>query len=111
MGHTILEQTTTNLFFPNSKADRESYIGGFRLSEIEFEWVLTTPPEARQFLIKHANDSVIATLDLSHMPDFVKVLSGNEASVAECEELRWTHGEHPQDWLPYFCGWRTEGCA
>lgn len=108
MGHTILEQTTTNLFFPNAKADRESYIDGFKLSEVEFNWVLTTPPEARQFLIKHANDSVIATLDLSHMVDFVKVISGNGATVAECEDLRLAYGDHPENWLPYFCGWRTE---
>lgn len=108
MGHTILEQTTTNLFFPNAKADRESYIDGFKLSEVEFNWVLTTPPEARQFLIKHANDSVIATLDLSHMLDFVKVISGNEATVAECEDLRQRHGDQPENWLPYFCRWGTE---
>ncbi|PSH63330.1 type VI secretion protein [Phyllobacterium brassicacearum] len=108
MGHTILEQTTTNLFFPNAKADRESYIDGFKLSEVEFNWVLTTPPETRQFLIKHANDSVIATLDLSHMLDFVKVISGNEATVAECEDLRQRYGDHAEKWLPYFCGWRTE---
>ncbi|WP_245449066.1 type VI secretion protein [Phyllobacterium sophorae] len=102
MGHTILEQTTTNLFFPNAKADRESYIDGFKLSEVEFNWVLTTPPEARQFLVKHANDSVIATLDLSHMLDFVKVISGNAATVAECEDLRSAYGDHPANWLPYF---------
>ncbi|MBA8904150.1 VirB4 family type IV secretion/conjugal transfer ATPase [Phyllobacterium sp. P30BS-XVII] len=108
MAHTLLEQTPTNIFFPNQKADEESYIRGFKLSRAEYDWVLNTPQEARQFLIKHDHDSVIATLDLSSMLDFVKVLSGNEASVAECAELRERYGDDPQNWLPYFCNWRTE---
>ena len=53
MGHTLLEQTPTNIFFPNPKADFESYVTGFKLSEREFEWVINTHPDSRQFLIKH----------------------------------------------------------
>lgn len=108
MAHTLLEQTPTNIFFPNPRADVESYIDGFKLSRAEYDWILNTPPEARQFLIKHDHDSVIATLDLSQMLDFVKVLSGNEASITECAELRERHGDAPENWLPYFCRWRTE---
>lgn len=108
MAHTLLEQTPTNIFFPNKKADEQSYVHDFKLSRAEFEWVLNTPQEARQFLIKHDHDSVIATLDLTKMRDFVKVLSGNEASVAECEDLRRRFGDAPENWLPYFCGWRSE---
>jgi type IV secretion system protein VirB4 len=104
IAHTLLEQTPTNLFFPNPKADEASYIGGFKLSQREFEWVRTTAPEARQFLIKHDLDSVIARLDLSQMPGFVKVLSGNTERVAECEALRKQHGDSPLAWLPHFCG-------
>ena len=107
MAHTLLEQTPTNLFFPNPKADEESYIGGFRLSRREFDWVRETPPEARQFLVRHDHDSVIAKLDLSEMPDFVKVLSGSAERVAECAELRKRHGDEPANWLPFFCNWRT----
>ena len=103
--HTLLEQTPTNIFFPNKKADEQSYIRDFKLSRVEFDWILNTPEEARQFLIKHDHDSVIATLDLSTMLDFVKVLSGTEASVAECEMLRERYGEEPENWLPHFCGW------
>ena len=45
MGHTLLEQTPTNIFFPNPKADELSYVDGFKLSEREFEWVVNTHPE------------------------------------------------------------------
>jgi type IV secretion system protein VirB4 len=106
IAHTLLEQTPTNLFFPNPKADEESYLHGFKLSYREFEWVRTTAPEARQFLIKHDLDSVIARLDLSHMLDLVKVLSGNTESVAECAALRAQYGDDPAAWLPHFCGWK-----
>jgi type IV secretion system protein VirB4 len=106
MGHTLLEQTPTNIFFPNPKADHLSYVEGFRLSEREFEWVLDTHPESRQFLIKHDQDSVIARLDLGALPDLVKVLSGNVETVAECEHVRAEFGDDPQKWLPPFCGWK-----
>ncbi|QRM32747.1 VirB4 family type IV secretion/conjugal transfer ATPase [Microvirga sp. VF16] len=107
IAHTLLEQTPTNLFFPNPKADEASYVGGFKLSQREFEWVRTTEPEQRQFLIKHDLDSVIARLDLSHMLDLVKVLSGNKETVEECEELRKQYGDDPAAWLPHFCGWKA----
>ena len=108
MGHTLLEQTPTNIFFPNPKADEASYIGGFKLSEREFEWVISTHPDLRQFLIKHDHDLVIARLDLSNMLDVVKVLSGNVESVIELEELRARVGDDPKIWLPIFCGWRKQ---
>jgi type IV secretion system protein VirB4 len=104
MAHTLIEQTPTNLFFPNPKADDESYLIGFKLSHAELEWVRTTPPESRQFLIKHDQDSVIARLDLSAMPDLVKVLSGTPERVEEMESLMDRYGAEPAQWLPHFCG-------
>ena len=108
MSHTLLEQTRTNIFFPNVKADEESYIGGFKLSRREFEWVRSTSPEARQCLIKHDLDSVVVSLDLAGMPDLVKLMSGTGTSWRECEKLRAKHGDDPRGWVPYFCGWVKE---
>ncbi|TIT86579.1 MAG: type VI secretion protein, partial [Mesorhizobium sp.] len=76
--HTLIEQSATNLHFPNPRADEESYIRRFGLTAKEFAFIRNTPPERRTFLIKHGNDSVIARLDLSAMPDIVKVLSGRK---------------------------------
>nr|WP_181377331.1 VirB4 family type IV secretion/conjugal transfer ATPase [Ochrobactrum sp. LM19]AJW30000.1 type IV secretion protein VirB4 [Ochrobactrum sp. LM19] len=103
--HTILEQTPTNIFFPDLKADEESYLEFFRLSREEFRWIRETPKENRQFLIKHGLDSVVATLDLSSMPDMIKVLSGDINTVDECTDLRARLGDAPEAWLPEFCGW------
>lgn len=104
--HTLIEQSATHLHFPNPRADEESYIGRFGLTAKEFGFVRTTPPERRTFLIKRGNESVVARLDLSAMPDLVKVLSGRKETVEACAVLRAHHGDDPGAWLPEFCGWK-----
>ena len=105
--HTLIEQSATNIHFPNPRADQESYITRFGLTAKEFAFIRETPPEKRTFLIKHGNDSVIARLDLSAMPDLVTVLSGRKETVEECAALRAQYGDDPKDWLPHFCGWEA----
>ncbi|RUV70517.1 VirB4 family type IV secretion/conjugal transfer ATPase [Mesorhizobium sp. M5C.F.Cr.IN.023.01.1.1] len=103
--HTLIEQSATNIHFPNPRADEESYIKRFGLTVKEFNFIKNTPPERRTFLVKHGNDSVIARLDLSTMPDLVKVLSGRKETVEECAALREKYGDEPENWLAEFCGW------
>ena len=105
--HTLIEQSATNIHFPNPRADEDSYIKRFGLTLKEFRFIKNTPPERRTFLIKHGNDSVIARLDLSAMPDVVKVLSGRKETVEECESLRAEFGDDPKAWLSRFCGWEN----
>ncbi|MFU0505737.1 VirB4 family type IV secretion/conjugal transfer ATPase [Pseudaminobacter sp. NGMCC 1.201702] len=103
--HTLIEQSATNLHFPNPRADEESYRHRFGLTAKEFAYIRNTPPEQRTFLIQHGNDSVIARLDLSAMPDIVKVLSGRKETVEDCAALRARLGDDPAAWLAEFCGW------
>lgn len=103
--HTIIEQAATNIHFPNPRADEDSYIKRFGLTVKEFNFIKNTPPEKRTFLIKHGNDSVIARLDLSTMPELVRVLSGNKKTIEECAALREKYGDEPENWLAEFCGW------
>lgn len=102
--NTLIEQTSTNVFFPNAKADDDSYKKAFQLSAREIRWIRETVPEARSFLIKHGQDSVIAKLDLSAMPDLIKILSGRTETVAELHALMARVGEDPKIWLPIFTG-------
>jgi len=102
--NTLIEQTSTNIFFPNPKADDESYRQAFRLSGREVAWIRSTAPESRSFLIKHGRDSVVARLNLAGMPDLIKVLSGRTETVAELEALRAKLGDDPAAWLPVFMG-------
>ena len=46
-------------------------------------------------------DSVVARLNLSGMPDLLKVLSGRESSVRHLDALRSEHGDAPEAWLPH----------
>jgi type IV secretion system protein VirB4 len=108
VSHTLIEQSATNIHFPNPRADEESYIRRFGLTVKEFNFIRNTPPEKRTFLIKHGNDSVIARLDLSAMPDLVKVLSGRKETIEECAALRARYGDEPEHWLARFCGWEVE---
>lgn len=108
VSHTLIEQSATNIHFPNPRADEESYIRRFGLTVKEFNFIRNTPPEKRTFLIKHGNDSVIARLDLSAMPDLVKVLSGRKETIEECEALRARYGDEPEHWLARFCRWEAE---
>jgi type IV secretion system protein VirB4 len=105
--HTLIEQSSTNIHFPNPRADEESYIRRFGLTVKEFNFIRTTPPEKRTFLIKHGNDSVIARLDLATMPDMIKVLSGRKETIEECARLRHELGDAPAAWLPQFCSWEA----
>jgi type IV secretion system protein VirB4 len=105
--HTLIEQSATNIHFPNPRADEESYIRRFGLTVKEFNFIRTTPPEKRTFLIKHGTDSVIARLDLSTMPDMIKVLSGRKETIEECARLRNELGDEPSAWLAKFCGWEA----
>ncbi len=106
--NTLIEQTATNIFFPNPKADDESYARAFRLSGREGAWIRSTPAESRSFLIKHGRDSVVARLNLAGMPDLIKVLSGRTETVAELDALRARVGDDPASWLPIFLGRAAE---
>ena len=96
----IIEQAATQIFMINPKAQEADYCGGFGLTSHEFELVRTLPDSTHCFLIKHGNDSVVARLNLSGMPDLLTVLSGRESSVRRLDELRATYGDAPADWLP-----------
>jgi len=102
--NTLIEQTSTNIFFPNPKADDESYAAAFRLSGREVAWIRSTSAESRSFLIKHGRDSVVARLNLAGMQDLIKVLSGRTETVAELDVLRVRLGDDPALWLPVFLG-------
>ena len=99
---TLIEQSATNIFFPNPKADESSYKKAFNLSDREFRWIKESVPEQRQFIIKTAGSSVIAKLNLAGMPDLIKVLSGRKETVNELHGLMERLGPDPKAWLPEF---------
>jgi type IV secretion system protein VirB4 len=100
----IVEQTATMIFTPNAKARAEDYCNGFGLSEHELDLIRQLPAHSRCFLIRHANHSVVARLDLGGQPDLLAVLSGREATVRRLDGLRADLGDEPAAWYAALTG-------
>lgn len=97
---TLIEQTATEIYLPNPRADRAEYCDGFKLSQAEFELVRSFPDGSRLMLLKQGHQSAVCTLDLAGMPDLVDILSANETSVRLLDEIRAQVGDEPAQWLP-----------
>ncbi len=84
----MIEQSPTQIFMPNPKAQQTDYCKGFGLSRQEFDIVRTLPDTSRCFLVRHGPESVIARLDLSGLDEMLAVLSANEHQVRRLDALR-----------------------
>ncbi len=102
IAHTIIEQSPTQIFMPNPRAQEADYIHGFKLTRREFELVSRELVDTRHFLLKQGHDSVVATLDLNGMSDELAVLSGTTANVALVNDIIAEVGPDPAVWLPIF---------
>ena len=100
--HVVLDNLATLILFPNSLADRETYIERLQLSESQFQFLKDTPVESRVFLYKQGNDALLCKLDLSEMPEFIRILSGNTKSVKLLDALIKEVGDSPEVWVPEF---------
>ena len=94
----IIEQSATQIFMPNPRAQVEDYCDGFGLTLHELDLIRALPASSRAFLVKHGNHSVVARLDLSAMPDILTVLSGRESTVRQLDDLRARLGDAPENW-------------
>jgi type IV secretion system protein VirB4 len=96
----IVEQSATQIFLPNAKAQERDYREGFGLSRHEFDLIRTLPDTSRCFLIRHGADSVVARLNLNGFEELLTVLSGRERTVRRLDDLRAQLGDDPAMWLP-----------
>ena len=103
LSRTIVEQTATQVFFPNVRAQWSDYGEGFGLSRREFALIRDELlPGSRRFLVRQAGMSAVCELNLSGMEDALAVLSGRATDVARVERLRAEVGEAVEQWLPAF---------
>ena len=96
----VVEQSATQIFMANPKAQAKDYSGGFGLTAYELELVRTLPDSAHCFLIKHGRDSVVARLNLAGDEDLLTILSGRERTVRLLDEIRRETGDDPTAWMP-----------
>lgn len=102
IGDAIIEQSPTQLFMPNHKADADAYCRGFGLTPEELQTVRQLPDTSRCFLLKHGTHSVIARLDLKGEDELLAVLSGRAGTVDLLDSIRAEVGDDPAAWLPLF---------
>ena len=103
IAHTIIEQCPTQVFLPNSRGDRDDYVGGFKLTEREFELVAREiSAESRRFIVKQGHNSVVAELNLNGFGDELAILSGRTANVELAEAIRAELGDDRDEWLRIF---------
>lgn len=98
----VIEQSATQIFLPNPRADRDDYINGFKVTESEFYLISQLGEDSRLMLIKQGHHSVICRLDLSAFKQELKVLSGSTDNILFVEELIAEYGPDPSTWLPIF---------
>ena len=105
ISRTIIEQTPTKVFFPNSEADMEEYTIGFGLTEREFRLVKEQlSPGSRMFLVKQGHHSVVCRLDLQGFDGELAVISGRASQVERLHRIMRRRGMAPEEWLPEFMG-------
>lgn len=102
IGKTMVEQSVTQIFLPNPRADREDYVQGFKVTEAEFHIIKNLGEASRLFLVKQGQGSAIVQFDLGGMPDLLNVLSGSSDNIALLDQIRRDVGDEPAAWLPVF---------
>lgn len=98
----MVEQSATQIFLPNQRADRKDYIDGFKVTEAEFEIITTLGEDSRQFLVKQNNKSTLVQLDLKGMDDILDILSTTSDNVEMLDDIRLSVGDDPEKWMPVF---------
>jgi type IV secretion system protein VirB4 len=103
ISRTIIEQTPTKVFFPNSDASFEEYTEGFGLTEREFKLIKEElEPGSRMFLVKQGHYSVVCQLDLKGFDAELAVISGRASQVERMYSIMAEVGADSTQWLPTF---------
>lgn len=98
----IVEQSATQIFLPNRKADKTNYIDGFKVTEAEFDIIKNLGEDSRQFLVKQNGKSTLVQLDLKGMDDILDILSATADNVEMLDDIRLAVGDAPEQWVPVF---------
>ena len=77
----LIEQTATMILLPNPNADREDYINGLKLTEAEYQVVVSLDERSRCFLVKQGHASAVCQLNLRGMDDALAVISASTDNI------------------------------
>jgi type IV secretion system protein VirB4 len=102
IGKTMVEQSVTQVFLPNPKADHDDYVNGFKVTEAEYQIIKRLPETSRKFLVKQGHRAAIVMFDLGGMNDILNVISGTTDNIEVLDLIRAEVGDDPKVWLPIF---------
>ena len=103
LSRTIIEQTPTQIFFPNPVGSSAEFSAGFGLSEREIRLIREQlDPGSRRFLVRQSRHAVVCELDLKGFDAELAVISARATTLAEVGTLMSATGADPEHWLPIF---------
>ena len=107
----LIEQTATLILLPNPNASREDYINGLKLTDAEYQVVVSLDERSRCFLVKQGHASSVCQLNLRGMDDALSVISASTDNIEIMHEVLKqqaavmgvsTNDLLPEQWLPEF---------
>ena len=107
----LIEQTATMVLLPNPNADRKDYIDGLKLTEAEYNVVVSLDERSRCFLVKQGHGSAVCQLNLRGMDDELAVISASTDNIAIMDRIMTQAAAErgisiaqlsPEDWLQQF---------
>lgn len=107
----LIEQTATLILLPNPSASREDYMEGLKLTEAEFEVVVSLDERSRSFLVKQGHGSTVCQLNLRGMDDALAVISASTDNIEILDRVLNEQSQRlevdrdeltPEEWLQAF---------
>lgn len=107
----LIEQTATLILLPNPNASREDYIEGLKLTDAEYQVVVSLDERSRCFLVKQGHGSVVCQLNLRGLDDALAVISASTDNIEIMHqvlaqrsiEIEKPAGDlTPEEWLDLF---------
>ncbi|MBV6807269.1 VirB4 family type IV secretion/conjugal transfer ATPase [Xanthomonas euvesicatoria] len=77
----LIEQTATMILLPNPNASRDDYIEGLKLTDVEYQVVVSLDERSRCFLVKQGHASAVCQLNLRGMDDALSVISSSTDNI------------------------------
>jgi type IV secretion system protein VirB4 len=107
----LIEQTATMILLPNPNASRDDYINGLKLTEAEYQVVVSLDERSRCFLVKQGHASSVCQLNLRGMDDALAVISASTDNIEIMHEVLEEQARNqgvlsnelrPEQWLNEF---------
>jgi type IV secretion system protein VirB4 len=107
----LVEQTATMILLPNPNASREDYVDGLKLTDAEYNVVVSLDERSRCFLVKQGHGSAVCQLNLRGMDDALAVISASTDNIEIMHEVLQVRAEaegvstdalRPEQWLETF---------